>query len=369
MPLSRKSIFCRPFWVAACLLLGSCAASEQDGGSEAVAVVAQQPQSVPQQLRVEVVGSSRAEISAELHPEAAGLVRSVRFSAGDFVRKGQPLVELDSRRERLSVEAAEVRLREASQLLSRYRRIEGTGAISQSQIEAGETALASARVELEQAKTALSDRTVTAPFSGHIGLTQIDVGDRIAPDTIIAQLDRRQTLFVDFPAPETAFGRLGPGSAVTVSPFSEPDRMIEAKVIATDSTISDEQRTYVVRTAIDNSDDTLRPGMSFRVLFVDSGRMLPSVPEEAIVWGGDGSYLWVVREGAAKRLPVTIAARREGSALVEAELAGDDLVIVEGVQKVREGQSVRLVKPRQEEVQDIEVDSADPADAEPGPEA
>ncbi|WP_126174149.1 efflux RND transporter periplasmic adaptor subunit [Altericroceibacterium xinjiangense] len=330
---------------AALLLFSGCTAEEVEREPEAVPVVAQRPQILPEQLQVQAVGSARAETSAEIYPQAAGLVRAVRFSANDFVRAGAPLVELDSRRERLAVDLAQVQVEEASQLLARYRRIEDTGAISQSQIEAGETALASARIALEQARTELADRTVRAPFSGHIGLTEVDPGDRIGPDTLIAQLDRRSTLFVDFPAPETAFSRLGPGQVVSVIPFSNPDRQIDARVIAVDSGVSAERRTYTVRTAIDNSSDQLRPGMSFRVNFTSPGVPRPALPEEAVVWGGEGAYLWLVQGGKAVRTPVTIASRREGLALVNGKLGPRDLVIVEGVQKVREGQQVDLVQP------------------------
>ncbi|MXP45588.1 efflux RND transporter periplasmic adaptor subunit [Allopontixanthobacter sediminis] len=334
----------RTYLALAAVLLAGCAADEEPPEREAVPIIAQKVAMLPEQSRVEAIGSARAATSAQIFPETAGQVRRVRFAAGDFVRRGAVLVELDARQERLAVELAQVQVREADQLLGRYRRIEDTGAISESQIEAGETALASARVALRQAQTALADRTIRAPFSGHIGLTEIDVGDRIDPSIPIAQLDQRGTLYVDFPAPETVFNQLSEGAVVTVSPFSEPGRQIEARVIATDSTVSSDQRNFTVRTAVDNSGDRLRPGMSFRVIFSDAGTTRPAVPEEAIVWGGEGAYLWAVRDGKARRIPVTITSRRDGRAFVDAPLTARDTVVVEGVQKVREGQEVRIAK-------------------------
>ncbi|WP_240530279.1 efflux RND transporter periplasmic adaptor subunit [Novosphingobium sp. PC22D] len=307
-------------------------------------VVAQDIRVLPEELKVEAIGSARASTSAEIYAETDGRVTSVLFAAGDFVRNGQPLIRLDAREERLAVEAARVQVREADQLLGRYRRIEDTGALSESQIEAGETALASARVALEQAQTALADRTVRAPFSGHVGLTEIDTGDRVNDQTPITQLDQRGTLFVDFPAPEAVFNALRPGQVVQVTPFSDPSRTIDARVVTTDSRISQESRDFIVRTAIPNKDDRLRPGMSFRVVFTRAGEARPVVPEEAIVWGGEGSHLFVIRESRAVRVPVTITSRREGSVFVDGALRRSDRVIVEGVQKVRDGQEIRLVR-------------------------
>lgn len=172
------------------LLLCACGAAEEERAAPPPpAVVASRVAVLPEQRQVEAIGSARAATAAELFPEAAGAVTRVGFAAGDYVRSGQVLVELDSRRERLAVRLADVAVAEASQLLERYRRIEDTGALSASQIEAGETALQAAKIELEQAEVAFADRTVRAPFAGHMGLPQIDRGDRITPTTLIATID------------------------------------------------------------------------------------------------------------------------------------------------------------------------------------
>lgn len=339
----------------ALFLLIGCGNAESEPAREAVPVVAQDIRTLPEQLEIEAIGSARASTSAEIFAETQGRVISVLFSAGDYVRRGEPLLRLDARQERLAVDAAQVQVREADQLLSRYRRIEDTGALSESQIEAGETALASAKVALQQAQTALDDRTVRAPFSGHVGLTEIDVGDRVSDTIPITQIDQRGTLYVDFPAPEAIFSALQPGQLVEVTPFSDPSRTIDARVIATDNRVSQDSRNFIVRTAIPNTDDQLRPGMSFRVVFKRNGEAFPTVPEEAIVWGGEGSHLFVVRDGQARRIPVTIAARQEGSVFVDGPLNADDRVIVEGVQKVRDGQDVRLVNPGGAQRQDVQV--------------
>ncbi|ARU17353.1 efflux transporter periplasmic adaptor subunit [Croceicoccus marinus] len=327
------------------VFMGGCSGSEPDRAPDPVPVIAEPLQFLPRNTETELVGSARASTSAELFPETGGRVTGVMFSAGDYVRKGEPLVQLDARRERLAVDAAEVQLREADQLLGRYRRIEDTGAISESQIEAGETALASARVALQQARTELADRTIRAPFSGHIGLTEIDVGNRVNDSTPIAQLDQRSTMFVDFSAPETVFSSLRPGETVQLVPFAQPDREVQATIVATDSRVSQDSRDFIVRAKLANPGDSLRPGMSFRVTVDRRGDPSPAVPEEAIVWGGEGSHLFVVREGKASRVPVTITARRDGRAFVDGRLTRGDRVIVEGVQKVRDGQEIRLVTP------------------------
>ena len=350
----------RAFVLACCLVLSACSGSEAEPERAAVPVVARDIRILPEKMEIEAIGSARAETSAEIFAETAGRVTQVLFSAGDFVRSGAPLLQLDARAERLAVEAARVQVREADQLLGRYRRIEDTGALSASQIEAGETALASARVALEQAQTALADRTVRAPFAGHVGLTEIDRGDRVNDATPITRIDQRGTLYVDFPAPEAVFSALRPGQIVQVTPFSEPSRTIDARVVTTDSRISQDSRDFIVRTAVRNTDDRLRPGMSFRVVFTRNGEARPVVPEQAIVWGGEGSHLFIVRRGKAVRVPVTITSRREGLVFVDGAVRPGDRVVVEGVQKVRDGQDIRLVRGSGAGRQTVRVQGSSP---------
>ncbi len=343
--------------IAAALLLSACSGDDADFAERSVTVVAEPVEFLPDEEIIEAIGTARAIRSAELYPEVSGQVTAVRFRPGSFVRTGQPLVELDAQAERLALRLAEVRVQEAQQLLDRYRRIEDTGALSESQIEEGETALAAARIERDLAQEALADRTVRAPFSGHISFSEIDVGDRVTPTTLIAQLDQRDRLYVEFNAPEAVFRRLSPGGTVDVVAFSDPDQMIAARIEAVDSTIEQEQRSYRVRAVISNRNDTYRPGMSFSVRFIDTGQLRAAVPEASVVWSGEGSSIFAVQDGAATRVPVTIASRRAGVALLDANIEEGTLVIVEGVQKVREGQAVELVEPAVRPAAEVEAET------------
>ncbi len=328
------------------------AGSESRGGGgapEAPGVIAHEIALERDADRIEAVGTARARLTAAIFAEAAGEVEQVNFSAGGEVEAGDVLLQLESDEERLEVRLAEVAVREAEQLLARYRRIEDTGAVSDSQIDEARTALDAARIQLDQARIALERRTVRAPFSGYVGLTDIDAGARITPTTQITQLDDRSVLFVDFDPPEQVFGRLNVGDTVEARPFAGPDRSYPARVINVDSRIDPTRRTFTVRAELDNAADVLRPGMSFRVSVSLPGEPWPAVPEAAISWGSDGAYVWIVRDGAARQEPVTLIARREGRVLVRGDFGAGDLVIAEGVQKVRDGSPVRILETRSAE--------------------
>lgn len=309
-------------------------------GEEAVRVIAQSVEYQRTARRVEVVGTASARQSAVIYPETSGQVTEILFEAGDRVEAGTALLQLESEEERLAVRLAQVEVDQARQLLARYRRIEDTGAVSAAQIDEARTALDAAGIDLESAQLALDKRRVVAPFAGYTGLTDVDAGARINADTVITNLDDRSVLRIDFEVPEEVFGQVSRGDVIPVTAFSRPDQPETATVRTVNSRIDPDRRVFTVRAEIPNEDDRLRPGMSFRVRFETLGEALPAVPETAILWGGNGSYVWAIEDGQATRRSVTIVTRQPGRVLVRADLAEGSSIVAEGVQKVREGTPV-----------------------------
>ncbi len=293
-----------------------------------------------EQQRLEAVGTSRALKSVILYPAVAGEVVAVKFRAGQTVAANAPLLELDKRDETLAVKLAQVRLEEASLLYRRYQRTEGSQAVSPTLIDEARAAMESARLELARAEVALADRTLKAPFAGVVGLTDIDPGDRVTPATEIASLDDREVLLVNFAVPEIFMREIQPGQTISLQPWHRNAPAYQGEVVEISSRIDPRSRVFQVRAKVDNRDDRLRPGMSFRVTLVLEGQYYPAVPEVAVLWGGDGAYVWAVENGQATRIPVTIVQRREGRVLVEAALQAGDRVVEEGIQRMREGLAV-----------------------------
>ena len=292
-----------------------------------------------EEVRIEAVGTARAMKSVTLFPEVGGEVTAVNFNAGDRVAKGDILIELDARQERLDVEAARNQLANAQQILTRYDEA-GEGAVSALVMDESRTAVQAARIAVNQAEERLYDQSVRAPFDGVIGLTEIDPGDRIGPDTEIASLDARETLLVDFPVPEAYLTRIDIGDPVEAATWTASTPEASGEIVYLDSRVDPVSRTVTVRAALENEEDRLRPGMSFRMTLDLQGREYPVVPEVSILWGGEGSYLWAIKDGGAQRVSATIVQRLEGRVLVDAALQEGDLVVEEGVQRMREGVQV-----------------------------
>lgn len=289
--------------------------------------------------RLEAVGTATARRSVDLHTEVAGQVSEVLFEADQAVEAGQVLLRLRQNAEQLDVDLAQVRLGDARRRFERLETLRQSGTTTEASLDEARTEYQAARIALAQAEVALADRTLRAPFAGRIGLTDVEVGDRVDADTVIATLDARDDLLVAFDPPEALLDRIRPGTKVTAAAWTQTGQA-EGEVIAVDSRVDPLTRTFRARARIPNPDDRFRPGMSFRVSLELQGPRWPAVPEIAIQWGGQGAYVWTVRDGNAARVPLTIVQRQENRVLIDADIEPGMPVVVEGLHRMREGRPV-----------------------------
>jgi membrane fusion protein (multidrug efflux system) len=347
-PSSKLSSFRFPgFWLTALILvltgLAGCGQPEEvtTRTREALSVVVEPVQFSNQQMIADAVGTSRALRSVTLHPITAGEVVKVDFAPGQFVEQGHVLIALDQRKEKLAVELAAFRLDEARSLHIRYKKSAETGATLPTTLEAAGTELEAARIALDQAHIALEDRSIIAPFSGYLGLTDLDVGDRVQPETEITTLDNRSSLLISFELPEVLLYKVKQGNNVTLQTWEFNSPEFEGEIVEIDSRVDPELRTFITRVQVENQNDRLRPGMSFRVRLEVMGEPYPIMPEIALQWGADGSYVWTVIDGKAQRIPVNVVQRSKGKVLVDGDINSGQLVIIEGVQRLRPGLPVQ----------------------------
>jgi RND family efflux transporter MFP subunit len=196
---------------------------------------------------------------------------------------------------------------------------------------------------LREAEVDMDRRRVTAPIDGWVGLISVEQGDRITAQDAIAVITDRAQIQIDFRVPERHVAQLDIGTPIDVAPLADRDRVIRGEIVALDNQIDRSSRTLRVQGRIDNSEDRLRDGQAFAVTLTFTGDELPGVNPLSVQWSSEGSFVWVVRDDTAVRVPVTIRQRSRDLVLVEGELAPGDLVVTEGVQTLREGATVDVI--------------------------
>jgi RND family efflux transporter MFP subunit len=293
--------------------------------------------------RVEAIGDARAIRSVTVRPQATGTIRTLAVASGSYVTAGALIAQLDDDSEQIALERAQLMVDEATSDLARLRQLEASGAVTAVQLRETELERRAAALALREAEVDMDRRRVTAPIDGWVGLISVEQGDRITAQDAIAVITDRAQIQIDFRVPERHVAQLDIGTPIDVAPLADRDRVIRGEIVALDNQIDRSSRTLRVQGRIDNSEDRLRDGQAFAVTLTFTGDELPGVNPLSVQWSSEGSFVWVVRDDTAVRVPVTIRQRSRDLVLVEGELAPGDLVVTEGVQTLREGATVDVI--------------------------
>jgi len=326
----------------------------------AVPIVATAVSSGRDDLEFAGVGTARALRHVTLISAVAGEVVKLHTRAGEQLKAGAKIIELDTRQAQLAVEMAQSKLNGAERLLGRADQLRRRRVQSRAKVQDAATIADQARVELKVAEEALADHTITAPFAGTVGIAHVDVGDRVTTTTELITLDDRSRLTVEFEVPEKFLPRLRQNMTLDVRTPGFSERKFAGTIEGIDSRVHPTRRTVAVRAMVDNTDDLLRPGMSFSVDLRLTGDVFPQIPDLALQFSQSGNYVWLVEGGKAKRVDVAIVRRKNNTVLVRGSLSPGDAIVIEGVQRLRAGRAVRIAEEpgRYERKRQMKPDSA-----------
>lgn len=285
------------------------------------------------------IGTAKAKANVIVETETAGKVTKVHFGPNQQTTKGEALVSLEDRVEQIALRSAQANLAEAESTLARYEtlRRSGSGAVSAVSVTEAHTQVEIAAAAVERAEYDLSLKTILAPISGTLGLTDIEPGMYLGAASQIVKITDQSSLTIEFGLPDRAAGIVQVGQPVRLTTGSLPGHVFEGVVEGFDGQIDSATRTIKVRALMDNASGHLLPGMVFQVVMADVNAPLPAVPANAITWSRAGAAVWVVKNGEAQPVLVTIRHREHDRVWLNGNLPDGAQVIVEGVQKVRAG--------------------------------
>lgn len=327
------------------LLLFATAALASAAHAQAPGVVVAAATRVPFPITVEAVGTARANESVEIRPQITETVTAIRFKEGQHVSAGDVLVELRSAEVRASVAAARAALAESESRYVRTKKLHEDNLISIAELEPAQAQRDRDFAALAAAEARLAETEIRAPFAGRLGLRRVSVGSLVTPSTIITTLDDTDVMKLDFDVPETAISRARTGLRVVAHSAAWPETSFTGRVISVDTRVDPVSRMVTVRALVPNPHDRLRPGMFMSVDLVRDDIVALVVPEAAIMPEQSRLFVLVVGEGnVVSKREVRIGRRRPGAVEVVEGLEEGDVVIVEGTQKARHGDTVEVLK-------------------------
>jgi len=359
----------RPLLLA-CSLLALAACSQEQAVAPPppeVGVIEVQPQTVP--LQRELVGRLSPYRSADVRARVPGVLLKRLYQEGSDVKEGQALFQIDPAplQAQLGVARGELARAEASYAnahasAERARQLAPQNFVSQNDLDNAIAAERSAAAAVEAARAAvrtaeinLGYARVTSPIPGRAGKQQVTEGALVGQGeaTLLTTVDQLDPLYANFSISSTELERLRTSANVSLAGAGKSTVQVllpggrtydqAGTLDFSDTTVDPATGAVSLRAVIPNPDKTLLPG-SFVTLKANLGQVAGvfMVPQAAVLRDANGAYVMTANdEGAVSRKNVEASVAEGGNWLVTSGLEAGDKVIVSGVQKAREGATVK----------------------------
>ena len=365
------ALFVRPFLKppASVAAPGSPASSGRrgGGGSGPVPVTAETARKADLNVRLVSLGTVTPLYTVTVRSRVDGELQKIYFKEGTEIAAGEPLADLDPRPFEVLKLQAEAQLAKDNALLDdarlnlvRYQTLLDQDSVSKQQVDTQASLVrqyeAAIKVDdslVNSASLQLSYAHITAPISGRIGLRSVDQGNIVhASDTNgIAVITQLHPITVLFSIPQDAIPKvmksLASDEPMVVEAFDQAGhtRLATGKLTTVDNQIDPTTGTVKLRAEFANADGVLFPNQFVNIqLVVEKMVGATVVPTAAVQRGTAGTYVYVVQDQATVSMrPIETGASEQDTIAITKGLAPGEVVVVDGIDKLREGARVELV--------------------------
>jgi membrane fusion protein (multidrug efflux system) len=301
---------------------------------------------------VNVIGTAAAIQGVTVSADLPGTVAHINFQSGKWVHQGDVLVELDTREERAQLAATEAQRDLAQINFGRMQQLVKEGVIARSEYDNAAAQQKATVAQVGAIRATIERKTIRAPFSGILGIRQVNLGQYLAAGAPVVSLQSLNPIYVNFGIPQQDAPRIGVGRTLRVTSDNLPGVEFAGRVTAVDSVVDEATRNIQIQATLHNPEGKLRPGMFVQVEVV-SGASHPyiTLPASAINYAPYGDSVFIVSEmkdakghsyrGVRQHFVKIQASRGDQVAVVSGVNPGDE-VVTSGVFKLRNGIAVQV---------------------------
>lgn len=312
------------------------------------------------------VGTVRPVNGVLITNEVLGMVSEIAFESAQMVKQGEVLVRLDSAQDRAQLASLKAAARLAQLEYERFQQLFRQGSISRSELDRKESERDQAAAVADAQQELVQKKTLRAPFTGKLGIRQIDLGQYLAAGSGVVAISQADPIYVNFALPEKQMYAVREGQQVEVQLGALPDKTFVGEVTATETGVDAGTRNFNVRATFSNKERLLRPGMFADVrIRLDSSDTVLVVPRTAVRFAPYGNSVFVIvskqAQDGSEKLTVSERLVRLG------RQRGDLVAITEGLELGERVASSGLLKLRNDAPVKIENDVLPPQDIDPQP--
>ncbi len=290
------------------------------------------------------IGKIEEEFSSSLSFSVPGNIEQVFVNEGEYVEKGKLLATLNKENLQSTYDAAVAMLKQAEDAYERLEKLHKKGSIPEIQWIEMVTNLEKAKSAEKIAKKNLSDANLYAHFSGIIGKRHIEKGMYVMPTMKVIDLLSTKNIIVKVPIPENIISFVYVGQTVKITVSALNNRYYEGKVNMKGIVANPLSHSYEIAIPVENKDKQLMPGMICKVqLVADDSSQVIVVPVQAVKLTHNGEhFVWLAIDGKAHKQYVKIGALSDFGVIIKEGLSDNNLVIIQGYQKVSEGCNIKI---------------------------
>lgn len=294
------------------------------------------------------VGTLNAVQGVTLAAELPGKVAAIAFEPGTTVKKGDILLRQDTSSEEAQLPGAVAQAKLSRTNLDRADQLLQKGIIAKADRDNTVAALAQAEAQADNIRAAINKKNIRAPFSGHLGIRQVNLGQHLKDGDPIVTLQALDPIYVDFSLPERQFPSVKNGLPVRVTSDVLTGEAIEGRITAINPLVDAESRNIKIQATVGNRTGKLRPGMFVNVQVVLPARQqVLAVPATSILYAPYSDSVFVIEEkketkgGLVLRQQFVHLGEKRGDFIAVASgLKEGETVVSTGVFKLRNGQAV-----------------------------
>ena len=253
----------------------------------------------PWQAELKSVGTLRAVNGVDLAFETPGIVEALHFNSGDDVTAGTVLLNLRLNDEPGKLESLKAQQNLAEIVLTRDQKQFAAQAVAQATIDTDSANLRNLKAQVAQVQAQMDEKIIKAPFAGHLGIRQVDLGQYVQAGTAIVTLQALDPIYIDFSLPQQALDQLKVKAPVAVKIDTYPQESFTGEIAAVNPKIDPTTRNVQVRASIKNPAHKLFPGMYGTVLLqVGQPQNYLTIPQTAVTFNPYGSTVYLVSHEA-----------------------------------------------------------------------